>query len=167
MPQVSDAEHLSIINCIRSAFLDRKSLEVSTGNVKQKYKLLTSRVADVYLFHVLTTRPDTYPREQSINISSTDWEHREGTHLSASISILGCQHFDVLSQNDVLIKRKERDNGMPFVGRISQSKLSEILTFIKKYNQMITPKTNLEARNTLQDMFEKRTVNDIKAKLGI
>lgn len=151
---------------VRSAFMDWQSEEDRTGVVKSKYKLLTSKLLDIYLFHILTTTETSHPQEQRIKILPEDWEYRNGTHLNAPFSIIGCQHIDVL--NDDQVATKTRTTGFPLVGTITQIKLSEIITFIKSYNSTITPRSDPQARHILVSMFEDRKItSDILNKLGL
>lgn len=158
---VSDDVHLYSVK-VRNAFYDKKSHEESTNITKAKYKLLTSKIPEleVYLFHILTTTEGSYIKERTIKILKTDWDSIEKGFLNAEHSNLDCQKIDVLSKSDILVKKKDSDNGFPLAGTVKQSKLNEIISLIKETNASVSSKTDFKAREYLQGMFETGTLSD-------
>ena len=168
---MSDAEHLACIKP-RSAYMDFRSLEESTGEVNAKYKLLTKKLAGVYFFHVLTKSGITYPQEYRMEILRNDWESREphprGMHLDEDASYLGCQHFHMMSERDVLLKRKEFRNGFNISGLLSQTKFTEVTDFIKRSGGVYSRKSNVVIQEDIESVFNKGVISDkIRNKLGL
>lgn len=156
----------------RSAYMDFKSLEESTGEIKAKYKLLTKQQAGVYIFHVLTKTEATYPTEYRIRIIQSDWDSREnhstGMHLDRPCSYLGCHHLHIMSEKDILAKRLARDNGFIIAGTLSQTKFREVSDFIKQSRQIISSRANPENEELIDSVFNKGIVSEqIKNKLGL
>ncbi len=168
---IPDATHLACFTP-RSAYIDFKSLEESTGVVKAKYKLLTKRLAGVYFFHILTKTEATHPLEFRIKILKNDWEsrekHRTGTHLDAECSYIGCQHVHMMSESEVLSKRKDSTNGFYVSGVLSQVKFTEVTESIKRSGGIFSRKSDDVIQKDIDLVYNKGIVSEhIKNKLGL
>jgi hypothetical protein len=168
---IPDVAHLACITP-RSAYIDFKSFEESTGITKAKYKLLTKRLAGVYFFHILTKTESTHPLEYRIKILKNDWESREthqtGTHLDAECSYLGCQHVHMMNENEVLSKRKDSANGFHVSGVLSQTKFTEVTESIKRSGGVFSRKSDETIQKDIDSVYNKGVISEhIKNKLGL
>ncbi len=135
----------------RNTFLDHKSEESGTDRVKAKYKLLFKKhkAMCVYVFFVLTTTKDACAKERRFEIYPKDWEHREGDHLHADCSYIDVQKHIVMTEDEVETKAKQGD-GFSFVGKIAQSKFSDLRTLVDSYLARASQNTDYVVRDYLK-----------------
>ena len=164
----------ALLECmrLRRAFLDRKSEEFGNSRSKPKYKLLTQKTAlselGIFIFHILTTTKGSYIKEKTIDIYISDWEYREGVHLSEPCSKLCSQKIDVMNREKLLSKIKDSDNGFPHKGTLSQIKFDEVVSFIKTDFESVDSRTDFVVRDIIISIFDKKEIaKDVLTKFGL
>jgi len=150
---------------LRCAFLDMKSEEKDSVpiRIKPKYKLLTQKdtvLSDIgiFVFHILTTTKDSYIKEKTIDILMPDWEYREGTHLNAECSKLCSQEVDILNQEKILAKIRDKNNKFSHKGTLSQIKFNEIINFIKENFETTDIKTDFDVKDIITSIFNQEKI---------
>jgi hypothetical protein len=149
-------------NCV---YLDKKSKEKSTNRVKPKYKLAGNSILDHRFFIFLTKRYSSCFGACTLKIKKGDWEEKiDGPYLMEECSYCDLTKYDLLSQNDLLFKSRDRENTFCYIAKLCERcrrKLQKIQARAQK-NPFVTK----DVRTIIQQGISE-AVDEAIIKLGL
>jgi len=113
-------------------YYDKKSKEPFTNKIKRKYKLAGNCLLEHYFFHVLTRTKDACKKACTLTLRLKDWENRNKCFQLADIGYCDLTKFDRIERVLLLKKIKDKDNGFPYVAKLSDFKYKELINLASK-----------------------------------
>jgi hypothetical protein len=155
---------------IQHAYCDRASKENSTGVVKTKYKLAGNLVPlQIYTFFVATKNRFACKPGSFIEVKKQDWDQLSAGHLREPIGYLDINKIEPLTEQELLAKIKDKNNGFNCVAKLSDAKFQELKALRSRahMNQQPIEKTAL-INIALADVVDLNLYSqDVIDKLGL
>jgi hypothetical protein len=92
-------------------YLDKKSKELTTSEIKPKYKLAGNSLPDLgaYFFYILTKSSASCKTKFTLIIKQTDWEDKiKGRFLKRPVSYCDLTKYELLDKIVLLSKLKDK-----------------------------------------------------------
>lgn len=155
----------------QNTFCDKKSFEKFTQQIKPKFKVCADSLPkelQVHLFFVSTTTKDSYRRDFVVIVDELEWENRIGNYLK-DVSYLSVTHLDCLSDDDIISKINDPENGFELVARLPDNKYQELKTkYLKKRNKLTLQRQELgELAFSVELALSEEDKEDTIKRLGI
>lgn len=135
----------------KHAYLDRKSKERFTNEIKPKYKLTGNTLPSLgeYFFLVLTKHSSSCKPYFTFTIKREDWENKKtAKHLSEPFSYCDLRrHYEWLTEKELLAKIKDIENGFRYAAKLSDIKFLELKLLKDKIN--LSPDVSDETKNLI------------------
>lgn len=149
----------------RCAYRDEKSIEniKPTPPPKRKFKLSGGKILEQYLFHPLTTRSSACRQRVTLVINPEHWENKINDEYLNQISYCDLRKFDLLLEEDVLFKCRDRENGFEYVAKLCYSKCQELLKL--NIQLRIEPDVSDEIKNVIDISIADIVADEIITKL--
>lgn len=148
------------------AYCDEKSKEISTSEIKRKYKLAGNAIDSlgIYTFFILTSKFEACQNFLTICIEEQHWENRDRKYLR-EISYLDIKRVESLDKLELLRKIDDQDNGFKLVAKLCDNKFNELKDIVNRV-QRVSGNISSDTRTLIaQALFED--VNEVLAKLGL
>jgi len=114
---------------IQHAYCDRTSKEISTGVIKTKYKLAGNLVPlQIYTFFIATKNKSACKTGSFIEVEQKDWEQLSTGHLREPVGYIDINKIEPLTEQELLVKIKDKNNGFNCVARLCDIKFQELKT---------------------------------------
>lgn len=142
----------------KNLYYDKKSKNPHLDTTKPKYKLAGNCLLENYFFHILTRTKDACKKSCSVSFIPSDWEEiSENFKRRLTICYCDLTKYEILSEELLLEKIKDADNGFNYVSRVSESKFIEIQTRGKKItsNPHISPATKKIIKAGISDSIDE------------
>lgn len=128
------------------AHCDTKSEEKFTKRIKKKYKLAGEQnIPYVYIFFTIDSDDTSCHKPLTIEVVKTDWENKTQNHLENDRSYIDvCNNLDILSKDDILSKKRDGNNGLLCVAKLSDVKYQQMLGLkerVGKTTKYVSPET--------------------------
>lgn len=140
-------------------YQDKLSLEKHTSIQKPKYKLARKKILEDFLFHYLTTTKNACKKTSTITIKKQDWEDiASDEYLWADCSYCDISKYDLINEEELLKKIKDKNNGFPYVARMPIYKYKKLLKLCKKikYILSISNETKEIIESSLHDIADEK-----------
>lgn len=133
----------------KNVHFDRKSIEEYTGREGRKYKLAGNiiKILGIYIFFILTTRESACKRRFTFRIYKKDWENKSLRYLNGKCSYLDLTKNEVIEEEQLLNKIKNRKNRFTCVAKLCERKYKELQVLCKKTQKI--PSISKEAKDTI------------------
>jgi len=164
----------SSVPCIpRRAYLDRLSVEATTGRIRPKYKLAIKHQKDLdqFLFYILNGSSAACVKNRTFEIKKQDWELiTHPRYLRYPASYIDLQtHAEVTSGSEISTKRKRKNNrplAFEHAGTLKQFTFAELLERMNVYLQQTNSKSDSKIKQVISSFFTPART-DFAKKYGI
>jgi hypothetical protein len=149
----------------RNVYLDKKSIEASTGRLRKKYKLAGNELLSHYFFNILTSHPDTCKLICTLKIEQKDWEEKiEGPYLLGDASYCDVTKFEMMEISELVRKIKDKNNTFRYIAKLRPDRFRELQRLqIKACNLSYVPDVT---KNIISEGLTD-IVSDLARKLGL
>lgn len=160
------SDHFLLQKIIKqNLYCDKKSKDPFINNQEgPKYKLAGNCLLEHYFFHVLTRRKGACKQLCTLTIQLQDWKNRVQSLKMADIGYCDLTKFDRIERTLLLKKIKDKENGFPYVAKLSDQKYKELIK-LKRYLYK-HPKISKETRDIIKKGIS-RSYDPLLSKLGI
>ncbi|MBI4845048.1 MAG: hypothetical protein HY810_01000 [Candidatus Omnitrophica bacterium] len=113
----------------QNAHCDFTSVEPTTNKKKKKYKLAGKVILqplNFYPFFILTSNKSTCQEYLTVCIKREEWADRNSTHLAEEKSYIDIKKIETLTQEEIIDKMRDPDNGFPCIAKLCDKKFEEI-----------------------------------------
>lgn len=167
MPNLALSDSVILTSLITQyGYKDKKSFEPSTGRIKTKYKLAGNIVATlgIYTFFVMTSQKQACESVVTLEINENDWEQRSGIQGTGYLDI---KKIEALNKDELLIKKRDSQNGFQCVGRLCDVKYNELKSLSAKTHMTRVPLT-IEKQSLIKQALDDAGIStDIIQRLGL
>ncbi|MFC1656079.1 hypothetical protein ACFL3C_04360 [Patescibacteria group bacterium] len=161
----------------QNLYCDEASLEKGTKKIKRKFKLagiqndiVTESIA-IYRFFVTTSNKITCNNFLTLTVKSKDWEDVQKKYkkqIEGNNSYIDIQRIEVLTQDELLMKLKDKKNQFIYVAKLSDKKFSDLKKLPFKIERLHRPLSESKTSEIVNSLISStKEADTFLKKLGL